>query len=101
MSAGTRRSTRGHRMTAPRLLAFAAGLALVLGPARGQQPMGRQHAALVHAVALSPDGKTLATAGFDNLVKFWSVAPDGTLTEVKSLAGHTGPVYAVAFHPKE
>ena len=88
-------------MTAPRLLAFAAGLALVLGPARGQPPIARQHAALVHAVALSPDGKTLATAGFDNLVKLWSVGSDGTLKELKSLPGHTGPVYAVAFHPKE
>src|SRR5207302_411794 len=69
----------------------------------GGQPSSqavRRHAALVHAVAVSPDGKTLATAGFDNLVKLWELAPDGSLKEAKTLKGHTGPVYAIAFHPE-
>ncbi len=54
------------------------------------------HTALIYSVALSPDGKLLATAGFDNTVKLW-VFPSGK--EVHTLAGHTGPVYCVAFHP--
>jgi WD40 repeat protein len=54
------------------------------------------HPAPVHGLALSPDGKLLATAGFDGLVKLWD-ADSGK--EVRALAGHTGPVYAVAFSP--
>src|SRR6266851_3857151 len=54
------------------------------------------HTALIYHVALSPDGKLLATAGFDNLIKLWEW-PSGK--EVRTLTGHTGPVYCVAFHP--
>jgi WD40 repeat protein len=54
------------------------------------------HTALVYHVAFSPDGKLLATAGFDNTVKLWEY-PSGK--EVRTLAGHTGPVYCVAFDP--
>lgn len=82
--------------------AFAAGLLLPFAPALAQPgPATKAHTALVHGVALSPDGKTLATAGFDNTIKLWSVGADGSLKELKVLTGHTGPVYAVAFHPKE
>ena len=52
------------------------------------------HTALVYGVAFSPDGKQLATAGFDNLVKIWD--PNGW-KEVRTLTGHTGPVYCVAY----
>jgi WD40 repeat protein len=54
------------------------------------------HTALIYHLAFSPDGKLLATAGFDNVVKFWEW-PSGK--EIRTLAGHTGPVYCVAFHP--
>lgn len=82
------------------LLCFAVGTFLPFAPA--QPGTGtKAHTALVHAVALSPDGKTVATAGFDNVVKLWSVAADGSLKELKAITGHTGPVYAVAFHPKD
>jgi WD40 repeat protein len=64
------------------------------------QPV-KAHTALIHTIAVSPDGKTVATGGFDNLIKLWEIAPDGTLKEKKVLTGHTGPVYAVAFHPKD
>ena len=56
----------------------------------------KAHTALVHCVALSADGKLLATAGFDNSIKIWDVG-GGAIKEKAVLAGHTGPVYAVAF----
>src|SRR5262245_11882937 len=52
------------------------------------------HKGLVHGIAFSADGKTLATAGFDNEVKLWAF-PAGK--ETKTLTGHTRPVYCVAF----
>lgn len=89
-------------MTPLRIASFTLGLAAVLPAAVAQpgQPV-KAHAALVHALAVSPDGKTLATAGFDNTIKLWDIAADGTLKEKKVLTGHTGPVYAVAFDPKD
>src|SRR5215470_11906835 len=65
--------------------------------AEGQAPAElKGHTALVYGVAFSPDGKILATAGFDNAVKLWDFA---TGKEIKTLSGHTGPVYSVAFSP--
>lgn len=54
------------------------------------------HEATVMALAYSPDGTTLATAGFDQKVGLWNAA-DGRL--VAWLEGHTKPVRAVAFSP--
>ncbi|MBA4063997.1 MAG: hypothetical protein C0501_09850 [Isosphaera sp.] len=83
------------------LALFAAALPAVLPAAAAQPAPVKAHTALVHAVAVSPDGKTVATGGFDNVIKLWDVAPDGTLKEKKELKGHTGPVYALVFHPKD
>jgi WD40 repeat protein len=46
--------------------------------------------------AFSPDGKTLATVGQENLVRLWSVK-DGK--ETGQIKGHKGTVRAVAFGP--
>jgi WD40 repeat protein len=54
------------------------------------------HKGYIRAVAVSPDGRLIATGGNDNFVRVWSAA-DGTL--VKELAGHPRHVYNVAFHP--
>ncbi|HUR54553.1 MAG TPA: hypothetical protein VMZ71_10500, partial [Gemmataceae bacterium] len=54
------------------------------------------HAGWVRAVAVSPDGKTIASCGNDNTVKLWTAA-DGT--PLGTLEGHTSHVYNVAFHP--
>lgn len=54
------------------------------------------HEGWVRAVAISPDGKAVASCGNDHAVKLWSTA-DGKL--LKTFAGHTSHVYNVAFHP--
>jgi len=54
------------------------------------------HGGWVRAVAISPDGKTLASCGNDHLVKLWNLA-DGK--HLKTLEGHESHVYNVAFHP--
>lgn len=47
-------------------------------------------------VALSPDGRWLATAAADGALKLWNTA---TLAAVRSLAGPTRAVWVVAFSP--
>lgn len=50
----------------------------------------------VHDAAFSPDGRRLATAGRDNLVRLWDVESGELL---QTLDYHTQPVYSVAFSP--
>ena len=57
------------------------------------------HDDLVYAIAFSPDGKTLATTGYDRLIKLW----DWPLTDKSkprlTLTDHSDAVYALSFHP--
>ena len=54
------------------------------------------HSRDVLAVAFTPDGKTLVTAGSDGLAKLWDVA-DGSVRA--DLAGHQGTVLCLAISP--
>jgi WD40 repeat protein len=61
------------------------------------------HHELIHCLALSPDGKTVATAGGHRVnhaprqpIRIWDLA---TGREVGKLLGHTGPADCVAFSP--
>jgi WD40 repeat protein len=49
-------------------------------------------------VAISPDGRRLATGGEENTVILWDVQ---TGKELRTLRGHSGDVYTVAFSPDD
>jgi WD40 repeat protein len=72
------------------LILAGVGRAEVLQPDR-INPKG--HAGDVLAVAFSPDGKTVVTAGSDRLAKVWDVATGSVRAD---LAGHEGKVLCVA-----
>lgn len=70
-------------------------------PPREIKDKEKAHTALVHSLALSPDGKLLASAGFDDVVKVWEFPSGKLLRELKAKDGkdgHTAPVYCVAFN---
>jgi len=54
------------------------------------------HQGFVRGVAISPDGKLVASGGNDNMVRLWSAA-DGKL--LRELPGHARHVYNVRFDP--
>jgi eukaryotic-like serine/threonine-protein kinase len=51
---------------------------------------------LIHGIAVSPDGRWAATAGFDHSVKIWDLTSE---REPLTLRGHSTEVLAVAFSP--
>jgi len=58
----------------------------------------RGHRDSLQAVRLSPDGKILATGGYDQKIKLWDVASGA---ELRTLDGHNGPVFDLAFRPDQ
>lgn len=79
------------------------GLTLVLPKSSGQTSSMTTpaHSALIHCVAVSANGKRLATASFDNTAKIWDINADGSLKEKLTLKGHASGLCAVAFSPKD
>ena len=54
------------------------------------------HGDVLYDAEISPDGKTLATAGYDRVIKLWNVA-DGALLRARDV--HKGAVFDLAWHP--
>jgi eukaryotic-like serine/threonine-protein kinase len=52
--------------------------------------------AMLTKVRFSPDGRRLATAGWDRVVRIWDAT---TLNELIPLTGHAGPVRCIAYSP--
>jgi WD40 repeat protein len=62
------------------------------------------HQLAVHAVAFSPDGKTVATGGGDNTVRLWDLpntkpAQPKQLEPAATITGHANSVNAMTFDP--
>ncbi len=56
----------------------------------------RKHDGRVNALVYSPNGKILASAGDDHVIRFWDAETD---RELRQLAGHKSQVNCVAFSP--
>jgi hypothetical protein len=56
------------------------------------------HGDTVFALAFTPDGKTLATAGYDRVIKLWTVGGD-TSKPAAELKDHSDAVYALTVSP--
>ncbi len=54
------------------------------------------HKDALYALALSPDGQTLATGSYDQKIRLWKVS-DGT--ELRTLSGHNGGVFGLSYRP--
>ncbi|HVW01281.1 MAG TPA: hypothetical protein VHB77_13105, partial [Planctomycetaceae bacterium] len=103
-----RQDFKGHGSWVARVEPMANGQFLTggyegkLGLWDGLTPTGQParmadaHQGHLRTLAVSADGRLVATGGNDQVVKIWNLA-DGAL--VHALAGHASHVYSVAFDP--
>lgn len=54
------------------------------------------HTDALYALTLSPDGKALATGGYDQRIRLWDIASG---KETLTLTGHNGGIFGLAFRP--
>jgi WD40 repeat protein len=84
------------------VVVVGVGLTLLVEPypLSAEEPKERAslggHTAVVASIALTADGKTLASGSYDATLKLWDLA---TGKETATLRGHTAGVYSVAFAP--
>ena len=77
-------------------LAPKTGSAQIIEVATGDVVPLSGHIGTVMGAAYSPDGKTVATSGFDRTVRLWDAATGGSLAV---LYGHDASISNVAFSP--
>ena len=74
-----------------------SGMIHLLSVADGKsQSTWTAHKDSIYALCLTPDGKRLATAGADRVIRLWELA---TQKETGKLEAHSGHVLALAFNP--
>ncbi|PQO25715.1 hypothetical protein C5Y96_23165 [Blastopirellula marina] len=74
-----------------------AGYAAIYATDTGKQKKAFEgHADILFDAEISPDGKTLATCGYDRKIVLWDIESGKSLHE---LTGHNGAVYDVGFSP--
>jgi WD40 repeat protein len=54
------------------------------------------HSAGIHQLLFLPDGKTLASASYDQTIRLWDVTAPANRREPRVLRGHKGSVFALA-----
>lgn len=75
------------------------------GPKGRPSPALDGHKDAVYALSFSPDGRTLATAGYDRVIQLWDIPnqwptdPKAEIVPKKSLKDHSDAVYGLSFHP--
>jgi hypothetical protein len=84
-----------------KLLAVASGTTGAAGEVRlyaGNKLLHQisAHRDLIYDLSFSPDGKALATCGYDRLIRLWDPATGKLIRDLKD---HSDAVYAVAFSP--
>lgn len=88
---------KGDSMLVATGLTGAYGTATIYSVSDGeltQELLG--HRDVMSVARYSPDESTVATAGYDRVIKLWDVATGKTLRELK---GHNGAVFDVAYSP--
>ena len=56
------------------------------------------HRDSIFALAFTPDGKSLATAGYDRIIRVWTIGGE-TSKPARELRDHSDTVYGLSFHP--
>jgi WD40 repeat protein len=61
-----------------------------------------EHKDSVFALAFAPDGKSLATAGYDRIIRVWDVSERGAIAKSPrlTLKDHSDTIHDLSFHPK-
>jgi WD40 repeat protein len=91
-------SPDGGRLAAATGVASISGTVLVWNTAGESKPASLEgaHRDLVYALRWSPDGRVLATGGYDSKIVLWDPVSGKPL---RTLSGHNGAIFSLAFTP--